>query len=99
MVVELQYKELTSNAPTTKRPTGPSQRSVFVGWTGMASTAKPTSIADRTGRRTREDSGVIEIDATFGRMLGLADGQKVWAFDYGAGEWLKQYFRWSFCYI
>jgi hypothetical protein len=43
----------------------------------MASTAKPTSIADRTGRRPREEMGVIEIDATFGRMLGLADGQRV----------------------
>ena len=43
----------------------------------MASTAKSTSIADRTGRRPKEDVGVVEIDATFGRMLGLVDGQKV----------------------
>ena len=43
----------------------------------MASTAKPTSIADRTGRRSKEEIGVVEIDASFGRMLGLSDGQKV----------------------
>lgn len=43
----------------------------------MASTAKPTSVLERTGRRAKDDAGVVEIDATFGRMLGLADGQKV----------------------
>lgn len=43
----------------------------------MASTAKSTSITDRSGRRTKEEIGVVEIDATFGRMLGLMDGQKV----------------------
>lgn len=43
----------------------------------MESTAKPATIVDKTGRRTREESGVVEIDATFGRMLGLGEGQKV----------------------
>ncbi len=43
----------------------------------MASTAKSTTIADRSGRRPREEIGVVEVDATFGRMLGLVDGQKV----------------------
>ena len=43
----------------------------------MASTAKPTSLVDRAGRRVMEEVGVIEIDAAFGRMLGFADGQKV----------------------
>lgn len=43
----------------------------------MASTAKSVSIVERTGRRGKEEIGVVEIDATFGRMLGLADGQKV----------------------
>lgn len=76
MVVELQYKE-SSNAKFSKRPNGASQRSVYVGWTGMASTAKSTSMSDGTGRRAKEEIGVVEIDATFGRMLGLVDGQKV----------------------
>ena len=43
----------------------------------MASTAKPSSVVDRVGRRVREETGVVEIDAAFGRMLGFADGQKV----------------------
>ena len=43
----------------------------------MASTAKSTSIPNRTGGRPKEETGVVEIDATFGRVLGLIDGQKV----------------------
>lgn len=43
----------------------------------MASTANPTSFIDRTGRRPKEDVGVVEVDATFGRVLGFVDGQKV----------------------
>ena len=43
----------------------------------MASTAKANSITERTGRRPKEEVGVVEIDATFGRVLGLIDGQKV----------------------
>lgn len=77
VVVELQYRDFVPNAMATKRGNGPSQRFIYVGWTGMASTAKPISIADRTGRRAKEDLGVVEIDATFGRMLGLADGHRV----------------------
>ena len=43
----------------------------------MPSTAKSTSLSDRAGRRPKEEFGVVEIDAAFGRMLGLIDGQKV----------------------
>lgn len=77
VVVELQYKESISTVQVAKRPNAASQRSVYVGWTGMASTAKSTSIADRNGRKAKEEISVVEIDATFGRMLGLMDGQKV----------------------
>ena len=42
----------------------------------MASTAKPSSLVDRVGRRVREEVGVVEIDAAFGRLLGFVDGQK-----------------------
>ena len=78
VVVELQYKE-SSAVPVSKRPNAAPQRSVYVGWTGMASTAKSTSIIDRNGngKRSKEEPGVVEIDAIFGRMLGLTDGQKV----------------------
>lgn len=44
----------------------------------MASTPKSAPMTERTGRRAKEETGVVEIDDTFGRMLGLADGQKVW---------------------
>jgi len=65
----------------------------------MASTAKSTSIMDRSGRRAREEPGVVEIAATFGRMLGLADSQKVGTFGHDTEYLLKQRLRWLFCYI
>lgn len=43
----------------------------------MASTAKTISVIERTGRRPKEEMGAVEIDATFGRILGLTDGGKV----------------------
>ena len=43
----------------------------------MSSSARPASIIERTGRKAKEELGSIEIDTTFGRMLGLIDGQKV----------------------
>ena len=77
MVIEIQYKEPSSTATTSKRFNGTSHRSVFAGWTGMASTAKSPATVERSGRRPREEMGVVEIDAIFGRMLGLVDGGKV----------------------
>ena len=76
VIIELQYKD-SSTIQVSKRPSGASQRSVYVGWTGMASTAKSTPVTDRSGRRPKEEVGVLEIDAVFGRVLGLVDGQKV----------------------
>ena len=43
----------------------------------MASTAKPMQMLEASGRRLRDATGVVEIDDTFGRMLGLSDGQRV----------------------
>ena len=77
VVVELQYKEPNSAAEGSN---GISRRSVYAGWTGMASAAKVASIGERTGRRPKEEIGVVEIDATFGRVLGLTDGQRVGTF-------------------
>lgn len=77
VVVELQYRDVSPGVPSSKRPGGPFQRSVYTGWTGMASMTKSVPIAERTGRKAKEEVGMVEIDATFGRMLGLADGQKV----------------------
>ena len=43
----------------------------------MASAMKPLASVDRRSRRVKEETGLLELDATFGRMLGLVDGQKV----------------------
>ena len=69
----------------------------------MASTAKPSSLVDRVGRRVREEAGVVEIDAAFGRMLGFADGQKVripWqSWRENRQKSLRKRCRSSYCYI
>ena len=43
----------------------------------MASALKASSALERGGKRNKDDVGYVEMDATFGRMLGLTDGQKV----------------------
>jgi peroxin-1 len=63
------------------------QRSVFVGWTGFTSKRRLAPIVSRDGiSGTRgstsgreQEIPLVEIDATFARTLGLADGQKVTA--------------------
>ncbi|KAL9102098.1 MAG: hypothetical protein Q9163_002721 [Psora crenata] len=42
----------------------------------MASSPKPGPATERDGKIAREERGVVELDVTFGRMLGLGDGQK-----------------------
>ncbi|KAL8904688.1 MAG: hypothetical protein Q9207_003107 [Kuettlingeria erythrocarpa] len=54
------------------------QRLVYVGWTGMPSARKSPSFASqRHEHRLATEPAIVEIDATFGRMLGLAEGQRV----------------------
>ncbi|EPE28078.1 P-loop containing nucleoside triphosphate hydrolase [Glarea lozoyensis ATCC 20868] len=84
VVVELNYRVPTSN-PTTSNGSSTS-KSIFVGWTGMQSKRKLAPIVNRDGiAGTRGNTGreqdvsVVEIDATFARTLGLADGQKITA--------------------
>ncbi|MCJ1400665.1 Peroxisome biosynthesis protein pex1 [Xylographa trunciseda] len=76
VIVELQYR---ANVSSTKSPNA--QQSVYVGWTGMASQRRPSIPVGRTqvknGTPREQDIGIVEVDATFGRMLGLAEGQKV----------------------
>ncbi|KAL8923203.1 MAG: hypothetical protein Q9208_004766 [Pyrenodesmia sp. 3 TL-2023] len=59
----------------------PAQRSIYVGWTGMPSTRKSTSLAahrhEQGLARMDAEPAIVDIDATFGRMLGLAQGQRV----------------------
>lgn len=86
LVVELSYRvppNPNANPPTTT----PTQRSVFVGWTGFTSKRKLAPIVSRDGisgtrgntSSREQEVALVEIDATFARTLGLADGQKVTA--------------------
>ena len=79
VVVEIQYR---GPAPSSKdSPAESKQQSVYVGWTGMSSQRNSKSLMSRNGARgnsAREtEAGTVEIDATFGRMIGFAEGQKV----------------------
>lgn len=78
VIVEVQYQ---STAP--KSGAGPQQKSAYVGWTGMPSKRKIAPVVSRDGisgvrgASRDQDIAVVEVDSTFGRVLGLADGQKV----------------------
>ena len=79
VVVELQ----TQKAPSIEanKHGGETRRFIYVGWSGMPSSSKSTNPPmnwkqrNRAGKET--GTSIIEIDATFGRALGLTDGQKV----------------------
>ncbi|SLM40033.1 peroxisome biosynthesis protein (pas1 peroxin-1) [Lasallia pustulata] len=83
VIVELQFKAAIPSDPSAKDNNGSgSQQSVYVGWTGMPSKRKLASVVGRGSQRggpagREQDLAVVEVDATFGRMLGLTDGQKV----------------------
>lgn len=84
VVIELQYRTQTSSSGTPAREDGAgSQKSVFVGWTGMPSRRRPALGMNRSsyanGAREQEISP-IEIDDTFAGLLGLIEGQRVGIF-------------------
>ncbi|KAL8953872.1 MAG: hypothetical protein Q9222_000318, partial [Ikaeria aurantiellina] len=72
---------LVSDAAAPSKNGKHGQRSFYVGWSGMPSSRKSTKTA--SGRNERRlgaiesGSASIEIDVTFGRMLGLSEGQTV----------------------
>ena len=86
VVVELSYR-----APAPQSSQDPKQKqtgvlkSVFLGWTGMQAQSKPTSIVGkdgiaasaRGGEGGKREIDTVEVDATFGRLIGLAEGMKV----------------------
>ena len=81
--------ELTDRAPApssndAKQRASGASRSVFMGWTGMQSQAKVAPIVGRdglasarAGGRQEQEVPTVEVDSTFGRLLGLAEGMKV----------------------
>ncbi|TKA76161.1 hypothetical protein B0A49_03966 [Cryomyces minteri] len=83
VVVELSYRQaIPPTADRNSNGTSP-QKSVYLGWTGMQSQRKLAPVVSREGiggtrGNTREQEiSVVEVDATFGRLLGLGDGLKV----------------------
>ncbi|EXJ96263.1 hypothetical protein A1O1_01389 [Capronia coronata CBS 617.96] len=81
VVVELQYRSQTlSTGAISSGNTAGFQRSAYVGWTGMPTRSRPASVInnDRSRPGTREqETQVVEIDATFAKVLGLSEGQKI----------------------
>ncbi|KAL8713615.1 MAG: hypothetical protein Q9220_002477 [cf. Caloplaca sp. 1 TL-2023] len=77
VVVEI----LVSDKIGSSKDGKPGLRSFYVGWSGMPSSKKPTTAAFRRNERrlaaTRSEPASVEIDATFGRTLGLDEGQTV----------------------
>lgn len=80
VVVELQWRSQTqsSGAISSGNAAG-FQKSAYVGWTGMPSRARATSLtADRRRPGSRDqDAQGLEIDAAFAKLLGLSEGQKL----------------------
>ncbi|KAL2834304.1 peroxisome biosynthesis protein (PAS1/Peroxin-1) [Aspergillus cavernicola] len=81
VIVELQYR------PTVGRTNNASNapRSCYLGWTGMPSKRRLAPVVGRDGinnsSSTREqDVSTVELDSTFGRVLGLSEGQRVGIF-------------------
>lgn len=66
VVVELSFKSASGNDGKSGK-----QQSVFLGWTGMRAQTR------RSGPRQDQEVAGVEVDATFGRLLGLKDGMKV----------------------
>ncbi|KAL4914710.1 P-loop containing nucleoside triphosphate hydrolase protein, partial [Aspergillus aurantiobrunneus] len=81
VIVELQFR------PTVGRSNneGTTPRSCYLGWTGMPSKRRLAPVVGRDGvnnsSSTREqDVSTVELDTTFGRVLGLSEGQRVGIF-------------------
>ncbi|KAK6613784.1 peroxisome biosynthesis protein [Botrytis cinerea] len=74
VIVELNYRLPPPQSPNQTNG-APTQRSIFVGWTGMQSKRKLAPI----GSGREQEVQVVEIDATFARTLGISDGQKITA--------------------
>ncbi|KAL8916131.1 MAG: hypothetical protein Q9172_006437, partial [Xanthocarpia lactea] len=76
VIVEILVKDLASSSKHGKA----AQRSIYTGWSGMPTTRRAmphaANYVERNIAGREMEVASIEIDATFGRMLGLADGQR-----------------------
>ena len=67
VVVELSFKQAAGSDGKPGK-----QQSVFLGWTGMRSQTRRA-----VGTRQEQEVAGVEVDGTFGRLLGLREGMKV----------------------
>lgn len=84
VVVELTYRAAAPSSNDAKQRASGASKSVFMGWTGMQSQAKVAPIVGRdglasarAGGRQEQEVPTVEVDTTFGRLLGLVEGMKV----------------------
>ncbi|OQD81799.1 hypothetical protein PENANT_c025G02492 [Penicillium antarcticum] len=79
VIIELQYKSNSAKANGAPR-----QQSCFLGWTGMPSKRRLAPVVGRDGINggysREQEVSTIELDTTFGRLLGITEGQKVGLF-------------------
>lgn len=82
VVVELQYRP-TSSASNSQSNASHPQKCSYVGWTGMPSKRRLAPVVNKDGisgargSSREQEIPTVEIDSTFGRVLGLSDGQRV----------------------
>ncbi|KAF1943470.1 AAA-domain-containing protein [Clathrospora elynae] len=81
VVVELSYRQTPPPDASDGRNAAP-EKSVFVGWTGMQSKRRIAPVVGRDGLRgststSQQELPPVEVDATFARLIGLQEGQKV----------------------
>ncbi|KAF2645462.1 peroxisome biosynthesis protein-like protein (PAS1/Peroxin-1) [Massarina eburnea CBS 473.64] len=84
VVVELSYRQPPPPGLAESKNASP-PRSVFLGWTGMQSRRRTAPVVSREGisgtrggpAAREQDIQAVEVDTTFARLIGLAEGQKV----------------------
>ena len=85
VIVELSYRQAATPSQDAKQKTTGVTKSVFLGWTGMQSQSKQAPLVGRDGSlaqaraggRQEQEVATVEVDSTFGRLLGLNEGMKV----------------------
>jgi len=87
VIVEVSWRQPVPASVDTKQKPQYTLKSVYLGWTGMQSRTRPGSVALRNGTgsvrggsaggRKEQDVALVELDSTFGRLVGLTEGMKV----------------------